>query len=521
MQARSSRNVLCVFPEYSPSFGTFHYAYPLMQGVHGFMPPQGILTIAAYLPDHWNVRFVDENIKSAGEGDYEWADAVFVSGMHIQRRQINRINETAHRYNKTTVLGGPSVSGCSEYYPGFDILHRGELGDATDHLIEYLERNEKRPPSQLQFRTEQRLPLEEFPVPAYDLIKLNNYFIGSIQFSSGCPYSCEFCDIPELYGRTPRLKRPEQVLLELDTMLASGNPGAIYFVDDNFVANRRAAQELVSYLIAWQKQRGYPVEFACEATLNIAKQTPLLELMREAYFCTVFCGIETPEAAALKAISKPQNLAAPMLDSVRRLNDHGMEVVSGIIMGLDTDSRETEQNILRFIRQSHIPMLTINLLHALPKTPLWRRLEQEGRLVFDEHQESNVLFRLPYEQVLGMWRNCVRKAYEPDFLYQRFLHNMENTYSRRIHVPLATALTLRNVRKAVNLLMRILRRIGCRGSYRKSFWKMAWHTLKSADIQSFIHISLVAHHLIEFARQCEYGREAASFYAQNSFKEVA
>jgi radical SAM superfamily enzyme YgiQ (UPF0313 family) len=231
------------------------------------------------------------------------------------RPQISHINDISHRYEKITVLGGPSVSACSEYYPAFDILHLGEFGDATQQLIAYLDGRGPRPLKQLQFCTEKRLPLEEFPIPAYDLIQLNNYFIGSIQFSSGCPYTCEFCDIPELYGRTARLKRPEQILRELDAMLDSGNLGAIYFVDDNCVANRHAAEELVRHLIAWQRERGYPVDFACEATLNIAKYTELLQLMKGAYFCTIFCGIETPEVAALKAISKRQNLAGPLLDS--------------------------------------------------------------------------------------------------------------------------------------------------------------------------------------------------------------
>src|SRR5260370_3572999 len=185
----------------------------------------------------------------------------------------------------------------SEYYPDFDLLHLGELGDATDQLIEYLDRHTSRPEQQIQFKTVDRLPLQQFPIPAYHLIRLDQYFIASIQFSSGCPYTCEFCDIPELYGRNPRLKSPEQVLAELDAMLKSGNPGAVYFVDDNFVGNRKAALELVPHLVEWQKKNGFPVQFACEATLNIAKSPQLLAMMREAYFCTVFCGIETPETA--------------------------------------------------------------------------------------------------------------------------------------------------------------------------------------------------------------------------------
>lgn len=485
------------------------------------MPPQGLLTIAAAAPKQWEVRFVDENVRSASESDFVWADAVFVSGMHIQQKGINRINELAHRYGKITVLGGPSVSSCPQYYPDFDLLHLGELGDATEELFGYLEKHTNRPTQQLQFRTKARLPLSDFPIPAYGLVNLDQYFMGSIQFSSGCPYNCEFRDIPELYGRHPRRKTPERIILELDAILAAGKPGAIYFVDDNFIADRRAALELVPHLVHWQKRQGYPVEFACEATLNIAKHKDLLAAMREAYFCTIFCGIETPEPAALKAMSKRQNLAVPLLESIRLLNSYGMEVVSGIILGLDTDSHETEERILQFIQLSQMPMLTINLLHALPNTPLWRRLEQENRLVLDETRESNVDFKLPYEQVVRMWRSCVRRTYEPDFLYARFLHNVKNTYSRRIEKPTRLRRDVSRLPRGIGVLLRILLQIGVRGRYRKAFWAMANKMLKSADLESFIHISLVAHHLIEFARECESGKESASFYAQNAYAQNA
>lgn len=512
---RHHKRILCIFPKYSRSFGTFHHAYPLMANVRAFMPPQGILLVAAYLPKEWEVRFIDENVKPATRTDYRWADAVIVSGMHIQRPQINHINELAHREGKITVVGGPSVSGCPEYYPEFDIVHLGELGDATDETIAYLDQHTERPDRQIRFETKERLPLSEFPVPAYHLLNLNQYFIANVQSSSGCPYRCEFCDIPELYGRHPRIKTPEQVCLELDAMLESGNPGAVYFVDDNFVGDRRAAMKLLPHLIEWQKRNGYPVQFACEATLNLAQSPKLLEMMREAYFCTVFCGIETPETEALQAISKQQNLSIPILEAVKVLNSYGMEVVSGIIMGLDTDTPDTADRILEFIRLSQIPTLTINLLHALPTTPLWRRLEQEGRLVFDENRDSNVEFLMPYEQVVEMWRRCITTAYEPEFLYERFAYNMEHTFPNRIEVPNSPArVSKENIFKGLTMLTNILLRIGVFGNYRKTFWKLAYPQLKAGNIENVIHVGLVAHHLIKFAAECGRGDETASFYSQ-------
>lgn len=509
------RRILCIFPKYSRAFGTFHHAYPLMGNVKAFMPPQGILVVAAYLPKEWEVRFIDENVRSATRADYQWADVVIVSGMHIQRPQINLINELAHREGKITVVGGPSVSGCPEYYPELDILHIGELGDATDRMIEYLDQHAQRPEAQIRFETQERLPLSEFPIPAYHLLNLNQYFIANVQFSSGCPYRCEFCDIPELYGRSPRLKTPEQVLAELDAMLKSGNPGAVYFVDDNFVGDRRAVTKLLPHLIDWQKRNGYPVQFACEATLNLAQSPKLLEMMREAHFCTVFCGIETPEPQALHAISKDQNLSMPILEAVKTLNSYGMEVVSGIIIGLDTDTPDTADRILEFVRLSQIPMLTINLLHALPRTPLWRRLELEGRLVFDENRESNVEFLMPYEQVVEMWRRCITTAYDPEFLYQRFAYNMEHTYPNRIKPPNSPARTSSaNIRKGLILMANLLLRVGVFSHYRKTFWKMAIPALKSGNIERAIGVALIAHHLIQFTRECASGKESASFYSQ-------
>jgi len=517
---RHQRKILCVFPKYSRSFGTFHHAYKLMRHVKAFMPPQGILVAAAYLPAEWEVRFVDENIQPAKKKDYQWADVVITSGMHIQQAQINQINELAHKYGKITVVGGPSVSGCPEYYPDFDLLHIGELGDAMDKLIEHLDNTIDRPAQQIRFETRDRLPLDEFPIPAYHLLNLNQYFIANVQFSSGCPYRCEFCDIPELYGRNPRLKTPQQVLAELDAMLASGNPGAVYFVDDNFVGNRRAVTELLPHLIEWQKKNGYPVQFACEATLNIAQSPKLLEMMREAYFGTVFCGIETPDPEALKSITKDQNLSMPILDAIKTLNSYGLEVVSGIILGLDTDTPETCDRILEFIRLSNIPMLTINLLYALPKTPLWRRLEQEGRLNFEPGRESNVEFLMPYQDVLKMWRRCITTAYEPEFLFERFAYQCEHTYPNRIKPPKSAArVNKENVRRGLTMMAKILWYAGVVSSYRDTFWKMAKPAIKKGKIERLLSIGLVAHHLIEFTKECSKGIEAASFYSQKVRKQ--
>ncbi|HEX3860400.1 MAG TPA: B12-binding domain-containing radical SAM protein [Stellaceae bacterium] len=513
---RHARRILCVFPRYAPSFGTFQHAYPLMDGVRAFMPPQGILVIAAYLPAEWQVRLVDENISTATDADFAWADAVFVSGMHVQKAEIIGIATRARGFGKACALGGPSVSACPEEYPQFDYLHLGEIGDATDVLIQALDDDPSPLAEQRRLETAERLPLADFPIPAYELIAGRRYFLGSIQFSSGCPYQCEFCDIPSLYGRQPRLKEPQQVLAELDAMLAAGISGSVYFVDDNFIGNKKAARTLLPHLIAWQHERGYPLQLSCEATLNIATCPDILDMMREASFYAVFCGIETPELGALEAMRKSHNRVMPLIEAVETINSFGIEVVSGIILGLDTDTAATAAHLIEFIDHSHIPLLTINLLQALPKTPLWDRLVASGRLRFDDERESNVVFIRPYDEVLESWRTAIRHAYSPEAIFARFAWNAEHTYPNRKKLPVTRArVNARNLRRAAIILTKIFVTIGVFGDYRRIFWNFVRPALRAGQINELIAVALVAHHMIRFARECTEGRQNASFYADH------
>jgi radical SAM superfamily enzyme YgiQ (UPF0313 family) len=256
------------------------------------------------------------------------------------------------------------------------------------------------------------------------------------------------------------------------------------------------------------------VRFACEATLNIAKNERVLALMRDAGFQVVFCGIETPEPDALRSMSKDQNLRMPILDAVRKLNDYGLEVVSGIILGLDTDTPATADHVIEFIEASQIPMLTINILYALPRTPLWDRLAAAGRIRSDGGRESNVVFRLPEETVIGMWRRAIGAAYAPEAIYRRFAHNLTHTFARRPAYPRnPRRASRRNVVSGLALLGRIVWRIGVRGDYRRTFWRVAGTALRRGQIEELIQAAVVSHHLIEFTRQCLRGAHEASFYA--------
>jgi hopanoid C-2 methylase len=511
----SKRRVLCIFPAYTPSFGTFSHAYRFIAGVRAFMPPQGLLLIAAYMPEGWPVRFIDENVACATAADFAWADVVLVSGMHIQRPQIHDIAARAKAAGKVTVLGGPSVSGAPEFYTDFDYLHIGEIGDATDRLVTSLDQSVAPPPAQLIFETKERLPLSDFPVPAYALIRLDRYLLASLQFSSGCPYRCEFCDIPALYGRQPRLKTPEQITAELDAMLAQpSHPTMVYFVDDNFIGNRKAAREMLPHLIAWQRERSYPLLFSCEATLNLAKQTEILSLMREAQFHTVFVGIETPEVDALKAMRKDQNASLPMMEALQTLNSYGMEVTSGIILGLDTDTADSETRLKSFVDLSNIPILTINLLQALPRTPLWDRLKRDGRLIADDTElESNVRFLRPYDEVVSTWHRCIAYAYKPERLFARFEHQIDATYVNRMDAPVRGKLTIANLRRAIVLAFNVVLRVGLLSDYRRPFWRAARRGLRRGQVDAVLAMGFVAHHLIQFSREALRGDQNASFYA--------
>ena len=382
-------------------------------------------------------------------------------------------------------------------------------------LIARLDQSIAAPAAQVCFKTQERLPLPDFPIPAYDLIPLKSYLMCTLQFSSGCPYRCEFCDIPGLYGRQPRMKTPPQVTAELDAMRRqSGHPTTVYFVDDNFIGNRKATREMLPHLVQWQKDNAYPMLFACEATLNIAKQTDVLELMREAQFVGMFVGIETPEADALKAMRKEQNVALPMMQSIKTLNDYGLEVTSGIILGLDTDSDDTESRLRDFIELSQIPMLTINLLQALPQTPLWDRLKSDDRLDNDLTRESNVRFLRPYDEVVAMWRRSIAYANDPERLFNRFHHQVEATYVNRKLAPARGKLTWSNLSGAAVLAFRILLYLVILSDYRRPFLRAAGHALKRQQYDAAFGIAFIGYHLVEFTREALRGRQNASFYSQ-------
>lgn len=508
-QSGVKRKVLCVYPCHTSAFPSFVYAFRLFPKTRTLMPPMGLLIIAAYLPSDWEVRFVDEAVRKATDEEYRWADVVLTSGAHQQRNMLDEIAARAHAAGKPIVLGGPSVSACPEYYPDFDYLHIGELGDATDALIAQLAKSVERPAAQGVYKTETRLPLESFPIPAYQLIDAENYLMISVQWSSGCPFSCEFCDIPELYGRNPRFKSAERLIKELDAIAQRNTLGAVFFVDDNVIGNKKAWKQLLPHIIEWQKKNGYPVRFQGQASLDLARDEKIMELMRDAGFIEIFVGIETAETEALLAMNKKQNTKQPVLEAVRAINQYGMSITSGLIIGLDTDTEATVDNLVHFVEASNIPMPMINILYAPPRTPLAKRLEAEGRLLPpSEVVHSNVRFNVPGEVVHDRWQTLIDRCYAPEPAFARFLYNARFTHANRPKFP-RRKISLQLVRHGVHLLASMFYYMGLRSTYRKQFQELAFSLLFDGQLESLVNFAVMGYHMFSYREEALAGRAQA------------
>ncbi len=532
--------VLLVYPRFfQDHLVNFAYMSPFYPGRHAVMPPLGLLTFAGCLPAEWEVRLIDENIESARPADLDWADVVALSGMHPQRDRINQLLTQAGEMGKLTILGGPSASITPEFYPTADVLHIGELGDGTTKLIEWLGQRPARPERQLVFENTQKTSMDDQPLPALKLIDVNRYVVMPLQSSVGCPYQCEFCDIPVIYGRPPRWKTPARVLRELDAVYNTGFVGTISFVDDNLAANRKALHELLPDLVGWQQARRYPYPLSGEASMDLAEDSFSLEQLREARFTHLFVGLESLDEETLQSISKRQNTRQPMLDSIRAFQAHGLEVMLGLILGFDSDTEQTGDEMRRFIHEAETPFVLFNLLAALPKTPFWHRLEREGRLLGHSTEEAlrsdqlltclttNVKYRLPNELVRRSLCDVLTDVYRPEHVYRRVSWNAENVYPHQHfgRPPVNSARQFLSVLQfSFGTLLRVLWRIGVRSGHRREFWKFASLLVKlrrKGKIHSFLEVFLraapQAYHLITWAdhvrleheRQCSEEAETA------------
>lgn len=521
-QSASPLRVLLVYPRFAGNLQiNFEYMVPFYPGRRAVMPPLGLLTFAGALPAEWELRLVDENVRPLEQSDLDWAEVVAISGMHPQRARIREILRQARRCEKLSVLGGPSVSIVPEAYPEADLLHVGELGDATQQLIAHLRSRPARPQGQLVFRTEVKTPMDELPLPALELVDVNQYLVMPVQFSVGCPFHCEFCDIPVIFGSDTRSKSSPRVVRELQAIYDLGFVGVISFVDDNLIGDRNTLGELLPALVAWQRAHGYPYSFSGEASLNLARDPASLQGLHDARFTHLFIGLESLETDTLRAISKPQNTLQPILDALRTIQSYGLELLLGMIVGFDNDTPRVGEQMVRFVEQAQVPIIYFNLLTALPRTPLWMRLEAEGRLMhFDDDPgpdrllsgtATNVRYKLPNQLVEKILIETIRQVYHPAAVYRRYTWNAVAVYGKQLGgtPPLRTwRQRQRLLLFVVGMVWRVLWIIGVRSSQRRYFWPFVAHMLAlrwRGQIHNFFEVLLKApphaYHLITWAER--------------------
>jgi len=448
--------VLLVYPKVPPdTYWSFRYALPLVRKKSA-MPPLGLITLAALLPAGVEVRLADLNVAPLRESDLRWAQVVMVSAMLIQQASFEEVVAACRRRDLTVVAGGPYPTACPEQMNGVDHLVLGEAEDVLPLLWQDLQQGRAR----RIYAAERRPDMGRAVVPRCDLLDFYAYASMAVQYSRGCPFHCEFCDIWTVFGNRPRVKTAQQMRAEIDRLFALGWRGPVFVVDDNFIGHRRAVRnELLPALAAWQRQHGYVFRFFTEASIDLAEDASLMDAMREAGFNEVFVGIETPSVEALRETGKHQNLRGDLMAAVRRIQRRGLEVMGGFILGFDSDTEDIFARQVEFIRQAAIPKAMVGLLNALPGTRLFQRLQQEGRLLAASRGNNthclgtNFITRMAPERLQQGYRQVLAALYDPRLKNyfarcSRLLDRLENRalFQRRIGAEEIRAL-LRSLRR--------------------------------------------------------------------------
>ncbi|WP_404784827.1 B12-binding domain-containing radical SAM protein [Altericista sp. CCNU0014] len=420
--------VLLVYPKFPKSFWSFEKALELV-GRKAMLPPLGLATVAAILPQTWEFKLVDHNVRSITEAEWDWADLVILSAMIVQKQDFLAQIQEAKRRGKKVAVGGPYATALPKEAAtsGADylILDEGEI--TLPLFIEAVQNGE----ASGTFRSDGQKPdVTTTPIPRFDLLDFNAYDSLSVQFSRGCPFQCEFCDIIVLYGRKPRTKTPEQLLAELQRLYDLGWRRSIFMVDDNFIGNKRNVKLLLKALKPWMAEHQYPFRFNTEASIDIASDPELMELMVECNFNAVFLGIETPDEASLALTQKFQNNRDSMTDSVDAIVKSGLRVMAGFIIGFDGEKAGAGDRIVRFVEQTTIPTAMFSMLQALPDTALEHRLRKEGRLLdrdsgMNQTTLMNFIPTRPLEDIAKEYVEAFWTLYDPasylDRTYRHFL----------------------------------------------------------------------------------------------------
>jgi radical SAM superfamily enzyme YgiQ (UPF0313 family) len=455
-------NTLLLYPEWPDTYWSFKHALPF-EGKRSAYPPLGLLTIAPLLPRHWPKRLVDTNIRPLKDADLQWADLVMVSGMLVHKPEVVQLLDRARGRGLTTVVGGPITSSVAELTEHADHVVIGEAEELIPALADDLERGRAKP----VYQAAEKPGLDKTPLPDLSLIDPRYYSAMAIQYSRGCPFTCEFCDIIEIYGRRPRTKSPAQVVAELDQLYERKWRGSVFIVDDNFIGNKKKVKELLPVLADWNQRRRNPFTFFTEASLNLSDDPELLEMMKAARFNRVFMGIETPVEASLKEAHKLQNTRRSLMESVKRIQSYGMEVMAGFIVGFDNDPEDIFDRQVEFIQESGIPLAMVGLLLALPGTQLYRRLMKEGRIVEEGHGNNmdlrlNFIPKMNPQRLVEGYRSILARIYQPEAYYERVLRFLEQ-FKPVCHTHRSWS--------DYKAFLRSIWKQGLRGDSRRSYWK--------------------------------------------------
>lgn len=464
--------ILLVYPKYPDTYWSFRYALPFI-GKKAVFPPLGLLTVAAMLPAHWAIRLVDLNVGPLMDSDLLWSDYVFVSAMTVQRESAQEVLDRCRDLSVKTVAGGPFFTTCHDEFPEVNHLI---LGEAENTLPQFLQDLEDNAPQRL-YLPAGRPDISSTPLPRWSLIDLRQYASMNIQYSRGCPFDCEFCDITQLFGQEPRTKTPGQVIAELEALYSRGWRGGVFFVDDNFIGDKpKLKKGVLPAMIAWMKERGHPFFFYTEASINLADDPLLMELMVAAGFREVFIGIESPEENSLRETGKVQNRNRDLVASVWRIQRAGLQVQGGFIVGFDSDSLSIFDKQIDFIQESGIVTAMVGILMVLRGTKLHTRLSSEGRIIGSSNGNNTdislnyVPLMSPHALITG-YQRLVRTIYSPDHFYARLLAFLKEY---RLSGPSPFAMLQR---RDIRAFFHSIFYLGIVGKERLYYWKIFFWSL--------------------------------------------
>ncbi len=487
--------VLLVSPQTPDTFWSFKHALKFVSKKAAF-PPLGLMTVAAMLPREWQLKLVDLNVEQLSDDDLRWADFAMVSAMIVHRESVRHVARRCAALGKRVIAGGPLFTTGHGAFPEIQHFVLGEAEEVMPQLVADMRNGELR----AVYRATKWPDLARTPAPRWDLIDLRNYVTMAVQFSRGCPYDCEFCDIIVMNGRVPRTKSPEQLIAELEGLRLRGWNEMVFIVDDNFIGNKARTKALLRAMVDWRRRTGARMGFLTEASVNLADDAELCELMVAAGFKKVFVGIETPSSEALEECRKLQNRGRDLVATVQTLQKAGMEVMGGFIIGFDSDKTDIFRRQFEFIQRSGVVAAMVGLLTALPQTRLYQRLKREGRLESEStgnntQAELNFKPKLNREFLQTGYRELMKKLYEPKTYYQRIQTFLKN------HRPNGPRLSLSRADLIAFVKSFWLLGIWYRG--RVAYWKLFWTTLlkRPRQFPRAIELAIVGYHFRRVAGQ--------------------